>query len=142
MPARALLASSGLCAALALIVRGAIPWLRARRARRERALSDAADQVERANQARILARENEERVRLLLDSTAEAICGLDLSGIVTFCNHTALRILGLAEPEQLLGRSFYAMARRGASPVINAISAMVTVAFGVLILLSERLREA
>jgi spermidine/putrescine transport system permease protein len=36
----------------------------------------------------------------------------------------------------------YAMARRGASPVINAISAMVTVAFGALILLSERLREA
>jgi spermidine/putrescine transport system permease protein len=36
----------------------------------------------------------------------------------------------------------YAMARRGASPAINAISAMVTLAFGALILLSERLREA
>jgi spermidine/putrescine transport system permease protein len=36
----------------------------------------------------------------------------------------------------------YAMARRGASPVINAISALVTVVFGVLILLSERLSEA
>ena len=36
----------------------------------------------------------------------------------------------------------YAMARRGASPVINAISALVTVGFGLLILLSERLREA
>ena len=94
VPVRALLASSGLCAAFALIVRGAVPWLRARRARRERALSAAADQVERANQARIQARESEERVRLLLDSTAEAICGLDLSGIVTFCNPTALRILG------------------------------------------------
>ena len=35
----------------------------------------------------------------------------------------------------------YAMARRGASPVINAISAMITVGFGLLILLSERLRE-
>ena len=111
VPARALLAGSGLCAALALIVRGAIPWLRARRVRREQALSEAAEQVERANQARVLARESEERVRLLLDSTAEAICGLDLEGIVTFCNHTALRILGMVEPEQLLGRSFYAMAR-------------------------------
>jgi spermidine/putrescine transport system permease protein len=36
----------------------------------------------------------------------------------------------------------YAMARRGASPVINAISALVTVGFGLLILLSERLRES
>lgn len=34
----------------------------------------------------------------------------------------------------------YAMARRGASPVINAISALITVVFGVLILLSERVR--
>jgi spermidine/putrescine transport system permease protein len=35
----------------------------------------------------------------------------------------------------------YAMARRGASPVINAISALVTLVFGVLILLSERVRS-
>jgi len=36
----------------------------------------------------------------------------------------------------------YAMARRGASPAINAISALVTVCFGALILISERVREA
>lgn len=36
----------------------------------------------------------------------------------------------------------YAMARRGASPVINAISALITVVFGALILISERVREA
>ena len=35
----------------------------------------------------------------------------------------------------------YAMARRGASPAINAISAVITVFFGVLILLSEKVRE-
>jgi spermidine/putrescine transport system permease protein len=35
----------------------------------------------------------------------------------------------------------YAMARRGASPVINAISALIAVFFGGLILLSERVRE-
>jgi len=34
----------------------------------------------------------------------------------------------------------YAMARRGASPVINAISALITVFFGILILVSERVR--
>jgi spermidine/putrescine transport system permease protein len=36
----------------------------------------------------------------------------------------------------------YAMARRGASPVINAVSALITVVFGLLILISERMREA
>jgi spermidine/putrescine transport system permease protein len=35
----------------------------------------------------------------------------------------------------------YSMARRGASPVINAISALITVVFGGLILISERVRE-
>ena len=36
----------------------------------------------------------------------------------------------------------YAMARRGANPAINAISALITVLFGVLILISERLRDS
>jgi spermidine/putrescine transport system permease protein len=36
----------------------------------------------------------------------------------------------------------YAMARRGASPVINAISSLITVLFGIIILISERVREA
>lgn len=35
----------------------------------------------------------------------------------------------------------YAMARRGASPVINAISAMITLFFGLLIVISEKVRE-
>ena len=35
----------------------------------------------------------------------------------------------------------YAMARRGASPVLNAISALITLIFSVLILISERVRE-
>ena len=105
---RALLASSGLVAALAVAVRRVLPWLQARRERREQSYLEA---TARARQARQQARESEERVRLLLDSTAEAICGLDLAGTITFCNPAALRILGLAAPEQLLGLSFYAMAR-------------------------------
>jgi spermidine/putrescine transport system permease protein len=35
----------------------------------------------------------------------------------------------------------YAMARRGANPVVNAISTMIVVGLGVLIVISERLRE-
>ena len=36
----------------------------------------------------------------------------------------------------------YAMARRGASPVINAISALIVVFFGALVLISERVRQS
>lgn len=36
----------------------------------------------------------------------------------------------------------YAMARRGASPAINAISALIVVVFGALVLVSERVRES
>ena len=43
---------------------------------------------------------------------------------------------------QTLPMVIYAMARRGASPVINAISALITVFFGILILISEQVREA
>jgi spermidine/putrescine transport system permease protein len=35
----------------------------------------------------------------------------------------------------------YAMARRGANPVVNAISALIVAALGVLVLVSERLRR-
>jgi spermidine/putrescine transport system permease protein len=43
---------------------------------------------------------------------------------------------------QTLPMVIYSMARRGASPVINAISALITVFFGALIVISERVREA
>ena len=38
--------------------------------------------------------EREERIRLLLDSTAEAIYGIDLSGVCIFCNAACARLLG------------------------------------------------
>ena len=48
--------------------------------------------------------ESEERTRLLLDSTAEAIYGIDRSGAVTFCNPAVLRLLGYENGDALLGR--------------------------------------
>ena len=54
-------------------------------------------------------RENEERVRLLLDSTAEGIYGLDLDGNFTFCNAAALGMLGYAGAREVLGRNAQAL---------------------------------
>ncbi len=49
--------------------------------------------------------ESEARIRLLLDSTAEAIFGIDRQGNITFCNPATLRLLGYDAGEDLLGKS-------------------------------------
>ena len=45
----------------------------------------------------------EERIRLILESTAEGIYGIDAHGICTFINQAALRILGFSSRDQVLG---------------------------------------
>jgi PAS domain S-box-containing protein len=77
-------------------------------ARAGRAFDEMADSVA---QTRMRLLESEERVRLLLDSTAEGLCGLDLSGRITFCNPAALRLLRADQPAALLGRPFYDLLR-------------------------------
>jgi PAS domain S-box-containing protein len=52
-------------------------------------------------------RESEEKVRLLLDSTAEAIYGINLEGNCTFCNDACLRILGYESSAELLGKNMH-----------------------------------
>ena len=52
-------------------------------------------------------RGSEERTRLLLNSTAEGIYGVDLMGQCTFCNRAALTLLGYSDISQLLGRSIH-----------------------------------
>ena len=52
-------------------------------------------------------RESEERVRLLLNSTAEGIFGADTNGKCTFANPAALRLLGFDEPSQVLGQNIH-----------------------------------
>jgi PAS domain S-box-containing protein len=51
--------------------------------------------------------ESEGRIRLLLDSTAEAIFGTDRQGHCTFCNPAALRLLGYAKADDLLGNCIH-----------------------------------
>jgi two-component system, chemotaxis family, CheB/CheR fusion protein len=51
--------------------------------------------------------DREERIRLLLDSTAEAIYGIDLSGVCTFCNSACARMLGYDSPAALIGRQMH-----------------------------------
>lgn len=50
-------------------------------------------------------RANEERERLILNSTAEAIFGLDQNGNFTLCNAACLRLLGYKDSSPLLGKN-------------------------------------
>jgi two-component system CheB/CheR fusion protein len=51
--------------------------------------------------------EREERIRLLLDSTAEAIYGIDLSGVCIFCNAACARLLGYDSPAAIIGKQMH-----------------------------------
>jgi PAS domain S-box-containing protein len=60
----------------------------------------------RAEQAQ---RESEEKLRLLLDSTAEAIYGIDLECRCTFCNLACLRALGFERIDEVVGKNMHAL---------------------------------
>jgi two-component system sensor histidine kinase/response regulator len=74
------------------------------RKKAEEELRRAKENAEAANRAKD---EGNELVRLLLDSTAEAIYGIDLHGHCTFCNQTCLRFLGYREATDLLGKNMH-----------------------------------
>lgn len=52
-------------------------------------------------------KQNEENLQLLLNSTAEAIYGMDLNGNCTFCNRSCLKILGYENQDDLLGKNMH-----------------------------------
>ncbi|VVB97639.1 Methanogenesis regulatory histidine kinase FilI [uncultured archaeon] len=62
--------------------------------------------AERTHAEKIL-RESEEQIRNLLDSTAEAIYGIDLNGNCTFCNPACLRMLGYSGLDDLIGKNMH-----------------------------------
>jgi len=64
------------------------------------------DITERRNAENAL-RKSEQRIRVLLESTAEAIYGTDLDGNCTFCNNACLEILGYESVSEILGRDMH-----------------------------------
>jgi PAS domain S-box-containing protein len=52
-------------------------------------------------------RESEDKLRLLLDSTAEAIYGIDLEDRCTFCNPACIHALGYKRDEEVLGKNMH-----------------------------------
>jgi PAS domain S-box-containing protein len=75
---------------------------------REAALALHAQRLREAReQAEVERLAQAEQVRLLMDATEEGIYGVDGDGRCTFINRAALRMLGYARPEDLLGRNLH-----------------------------------
>jgi len=62
------------------------------------------------DQGEVDLRHEEEHVRLLLDSTAEAICGVDLEGKCTWANPASAQMLGYPTASALLSQNFHNLA--------------------------------
>jgi PAS domain S-box-containing protein len=54
-------------------------------------------------------RESEDQVRLLLNSTADGIYGLDLQGNCTFANDACLQMLGFSDKHAVVGKQMHAL---------------------------------
>ncbi len=81
----------------------AVGW-RNRQSAQERILAE--NEIHAMN---VEIRKSREQLRLILDSTGEAIYGVDLEGSCTFCNPACLKILGYEDEEDLLGKTVHDM---------------------------------
>ena len=70
-------------------------------------VASANDMQDKTHAALSALRDSEARVRLLLDSTSEAIYGADTQGICIFANPACVRMLGYASEEDLIGRRIH-----------------------------------
>ena len=97
--------------AVGLIKQGATDYVSKRRLDKlPLAIKRALDEVREHNarqQAEQALRVSEEKIRLLLNSSGEAIYGLDSDGNCTFCNSFCLHLLGYKHPEELLGKNMH-----------------------------------
>lgn len=70
----------------------------------ETAVKERTLQLEQSNK---ILTESRGELRLILNSSAEAIYGLDKNGNCTFCNASCLRILGYDDEDELLGNNMH-----------------------------------
>ncbi|HEX2912495.1 MAG TPA: PAS domain S-box protein [Chloroflexia bacterium] len=63
--------------------------------------------ISERKQAEEAQRQSQELIRLLLDSTAEGIYGIDTAGNCTFCNKACAHYLGYTDPAELLGKNMH-----------------------------------
>jgi len=67
------------------------------------------EMLEQVHQRESALRDSEEQVRLLLNSTAEAIYGIDTEGKCTFVNQACINMLGFDKDSDLLGEDIHSL---------------------------------
>lgn len=70
----------------------------------EEKVRERTSDLEKSN---LVLEENREQLKLILDSTAEGIYGMDTEGSCTFCNESALKMLGYSSREELIGQNMH-----------------------------------
>lgn len=70
----------------------------------EATVKDRTSELQKKNEDLI---ESKDHLRILLDSTAEGIYGIDKDGNCTFCNTSSLEMLGYNNQEELLGKNMH-----------------------------------
>lgn len=70
----------------------------------EATVAERTAALEKANNA---LTESREQLRVILDSAAEGIYGIDMKGRITFCNASCMNILGYTSQEELLGEKIH-----------------------------------
>lgn len=81
-------------------------------------------------------------LRVTLPSIAPAVAAAFLLAVVVSFDDYVITSLVAGVDSETLPMVIYSMARRGISPVVNAVSAFIVVVFGILILVSERLQRS
>lgn len=79
--------------------------------------------------------------RVTLPAIAPAVAAAGLLALVVSFDDYVITSLVAGVDSQTLPMVIYAMARRGVSPVVNAVSALIVVGFGAIIMVSQRLQE-
>lgn len=66
-------------------------------------------EIAACRQAENQLRESEETIKLLLNSTAEGIFGMDTNGRCTFCNSACINLLGYETEKNILGQNIHVL---------------------------------
>lgn len=70
-------------------------------------ITEHKNTLEKLQNQQELLRESEAQIRLLLNSTAEGIYGVDKNGNCTFCNRAALEMLRFNDQSQVIGKNMH-----------------------------------
>ena len=81
-------------------------------------------------------------LQITLPSLWPGIIAAGLLALIVSFDDYVITSLVAGVDSQTLPMVIYAIARRGANPTINAVSTLIVVVFGVLIVISERVRRA